>query len=202
MPALPRALDKLASLLARLPGIGERTATRMAFQVLSEPADYARSLARALDEVVDAVGFCADCHHVAEGTYCDVCNDPGRDPTTICVLEGIPELMTFESSGAYRGRYHVLHGTLAPLRGVGPDELHLGNLRERIERQGVREVIVATSTGVEGEATALYLQRHLADLDVRVTRIATGIPMGGELEYVDPDTLERALDARRELEGD
>ncbi len=197
---LPIALDKLVSLLARLPGIGERSATRLAFHVLSQPESYARDLSGALVEMVERVRFCSDCHMVSEAERCAICEDPTREKTTICVVEGIADLLAFERSGAYLGLYHVLHGVLAPLRGVGPDELRLANLRARVEALGATEVIVATSTDVEGEATALYLLRHLAPTGVHVTRIATGVPMGGELEYVDATTLSRALRGRTTLE--
>ncbi|MCB9728104.1 MAG: recombination protein RecR [Deltaproteobacteria bacterium] len=197
---MPQALEKLVSLLARLPGIGERSATRLAFYMLSQPESYARELSGALVELVERVHFCVDCHMVAEGERCTICEDPSRERTTLCVVEGIADLLAFERSGAYHGLYHVLHGVLAPLKGVGPDELRLANLRGRIEALGTSEVIVATSSDVEGEATALYLLRHLAPTGVRVSRIATGVPMGGELEYVDATTLSRALRGRTPLE--
>lgn len=199
MSALPLALDKLVVLLSRLPGIGSRSATRLAFFILSQPDDLARELAGALEGVVERVGFCADCHHVAEGERCTICRSPTRDRDVLCVVEGVTELLAFERTGAFDGLYHVLHGVLAPLRGVGPGQLRLANLRQRIERDGVREVIIATSTSVEGEATALYLAQHLAGIEVAISRIATGVPMGGDLEYVDPNTLGRALRGRTTL---
>lgn len=200
MSVLPPALDKLASLLARLPGIGERSATRLAFHILGEPAGYAAELSRSLAELGETVGFCEACHNIAETALCKVCRDGSRDVDTLCVVEGISDLMAIERTGSYRGRYHVLHGVLAPLKGVGPSQLRLENLSARIADDGVTEVIVATSTGVEGEATALYLARSLADLGARVSRIATGVPHGGDLEYIDATTLGRALDGRRPLE--
>jgi len=199
MATLPTGLQKLIALLARLPGIGERTATRLAFHALSEPDGYATELARALDHVVEHVGFCEGCHNVAETDLCPICADASRDAHTLCVVSGIPDLLAFERSGMYGGRYHVLHGVLAPLKGILPEQLRMQNLRPRIQEDEVREVIIATPTGVEGEATALYLARHLSDLPVDVTRIATGVPMGGELEYVDPSTLGRALEGRTPL---
>jgi recombination protein RecR len=201
VPTLPPALDKLASLLARLPGIGERSATRLAFYILSEPGGYASELARSLDGLGESVGFCEDCHMVAESARCRVCRDPGRDPSALCIVEGIPDLLAIERTGAYQGRYHVLHGVLAPLKGVGPSQLRLANLTSRIERDGVEEVIVATSTGVEGEATALYLARLLDGVGAQLTRIATGVPHGGDLEYIDATTLGRAMEGRRPLSG-
>ena len=200
MSVLPPALDKLASLLARLPGIGERSAMRLAFHVLSEPEDYAKELSSALASLGDSVTFCEACHNIAEAELCRVCRDPGREGETICIVEGISDLMAIERTGTFRGRYHVLHGALAPLKGIGPSQLRLSNLNERLESEGVKEVIVATSTGVEGEATALYLSRILSAPELRLSRIATGIPHGGDLEYIDATTLGRALDGRRPLE--
>lgn len=200
MSVLPPALDKLASLLARLPGIGERSATRLAFHVLSEPPSYAEALSQALADLSASVGFCEDCHNIAEASLCRVCRDAGRDAKTLCVVEGISDLMAIERTGSYRGHYHVLHGVLAPLKGIGPSQLRLSNLKSRLEDEGVSEVIVATSTGVEGEATALYLARLLAPSKVSLSRIATGIPHGGDLEYIDATTLGRALDGRRPLD--
>ncbi len=200
MSVLPPALDKLASLLARLPGIGERSATRLAFHILGEPEGYAAELSRSLAELGDAVGFCESCHNIAETDLCKVCRDGSRDQETLCIVEGITDLMAIERTGSYRGRYHVLHGVLAPLKGVGPSQLRLDNLAARITDDGVTEVIVATSTGVEGEATALYLARSLQNVGARVSRIATGVPHGGDLEYIDATTLGRALDGRRPLD--
>ncbi len=199
MPALPPALDKLVTLLSRLPGVGERSATRLAFFILDEPDTYARDLGVALDQLDDHVSYCVDCHMVCERERCRTCTDPTRNTATLCVVQRVQDLLAFERSGAFDGRYHVLHGVLSPLRGIGPDQLRLGNLRQRAGAPEVQEVILATSTGVEGEATALYLARLLADADVKVTRIATGIPLGGDLEYVDQSTLGRALAGRTEL---
>lgn len=197
MSLLPPSLEQLIALLSRLPGIGERTATRMAFATFAEGDSYNRDLARALDEVRDKITFCTSCHMLAESERCRICVDPGRDGARLCIVSSIPDVLAFERSGAFRGRYHVTHGVLSPLKGIGPKELRIANLRGRIRDESIEEVILATPTGVEGEATALYLTRILADLDLEVTRIATGVPMGGELEYVDPTTLSRALEGRR-----
>lgn len=196
MTALPPALDKVATLLSRLPGVGKRSALRWAFHILGEPPTYARELQQALAELMQHVRFCSECHHLAEDERCPICRDPARDPTLLCIVEGVPDLLALERTGSYRGRYHVLHGALAPLKGIGPAQLRLGNLEERIANQGVSEVILATSADVEGEATALYLAKRLAPTGVNVTRIATGIPMGGELEYLDDHTLSRAIAGR------
>lgn len=200
---LPPALDKLATLLSRLPGVGRRSATRYAFHILGEPPDYARALSRALDDVLAHVRFCASCHALMEdhpSGECGLCRDPSRDRATVCVVEGVTDLVAIEQSGAYRGLYHVLHGVLAPLKGVGPSQLRLANLEDRLAALGATELILATSTDVEGEATALYLAKRLAGRGLSVTRIATGMPMGGELEYVDQGTLSRALAGRRVFE--
>jgi len=198
VPALPPALDKLATLLARLPGVGKRSALRWAFHVVAEPPAYAESLQEALGDLLAHVRFCRQCNHLAETELCGICSDPMRDPTMLCVVEGVPDLLAIERTGTYLGLYHVLHGALAPLKGVGPDQLRVGNLEERV-RAGVHEVILATSADVEGEATALWLGKRLAGKGVAVTRIATGIPMGGELEYLDDHTLARALAGRTGL---
>jgi recombination protein RecR len=199
MTALPPPLHKLVQLLARLPGVGERSAIRLAFHILSHGEQYPRDLSEALHEVVELLHFCEECHTLTERTVCASCADPARDQDTLCVVESIQDLMAFERTGVFRGLYHVLHGVLSPLKGIGPDELKLHNLESRITSRGVQEVIVATNPDVEGEATALFLSRRLAPLGVRVTRIATGVPMGGALEYVDQSTLARALDGRTEV---
>jgi len=195
VPALPPAFDKLVTLLSRLPGIGERSATRLAFFIIAEPGGYAATLGQSLVDAVGHVQYCADCHTLCEDERCDICRDPARDQTTVCVVETVQDLLAFERTGAYRGLYHVLHGALAPLKGVGPSQLKLANLEDRVAA-GVSEVIIATNADVEGEATALYLAKRLKPLEVATTRIATGIPMGGELEYIDQTTLSRALSGR------
>ena len=197
MGALPTGLDKLVSLLARLPGVGQRSATRLALFILSEPDEYAAEFGEALSQLNETVGLCERCHTVSEHPICRICADPGRGGSTLCIVEGIADLMAIERTGVYRGRYHVIHGTLAPLKGIGPGQLKLDNLLERIEEEDIQEVIIATSTSVEGEATAIYLSRILSASDVTVSRIATGIPHGGDLEYIDATTLSRAIDGRR-----
>lgn len=196
---LPTALDKLAILLSRLPGIGERSAARLAIHVLSEPEEYASGLSDVLGDLHERVLFCEACHMLCETGTCGVCRDSNRDRSLLCIVQSVVDFMAFERTGAYQGLYHVLHGVLAPLRGIGPSRLKLQNLEARIRALGIKEVIIATNTDVEGESTALYLARRLEDTGVSVTRIATGIPVGGELEYIDQNTLSRALDGRREL---
>lgn len=199
MNALPPALDKLATLLSRLPGVGKRSAMRWAFHVLGQPSTYAESLSRALSELFEHVGFCERCFALAEDARCAVCQDGGRE-ATVCVVESAQDVIAIEQTGSYHGLYHVLHGVLAPLKGIGPDKLRLDGFEARLRDVGATEVILATSTDVEGEATALYLGQRLAPTGIPVTRIATGIPMGGDLEYLDQSTLARALAGRRPLD--
>lgn len=196
---LPPALDKVATLLSRLPGVGKRSATRWAFFIMAEPKTFALGLSQALAELLEHVHLCQRCHHLCEDEVCPICLDPLRDATQLCVVESVPDLLALERTGSYRGRYHVLHGALAPLKGVGPSQLKLDNLERRIAEEGVSEVIVATSADVEGEATALYLAKRLSPLGIRLSRIATGIPMGGELEYLDDHTISRAFAGRTTL---
>jgi recombination protein RecR len=196
---LPAPLERLIVLLSRFPGVGDKTATRLAFFILRQNESYARELGSALEDAVTRIQYCQFCHNISEDETCVICADTRRDSGVLCVVEGIPDLMALESTGEYRGRYHVLHGVLAPLRGIGPNELKFTTLKECLARGGVVEIIVATSVGVEGEATALFVKRIASPFDVKVTRIASGIPMGGDLEYMDQVTLSRALSGRREL---
>lgn len=183
--------------LARLPGVGEKTATRFAFFLLGESRAAAAELGAAISELHGAVRRCARCHNLAEGELCTVCTDPTRDAARLCVTEGIPEVLAIERTGEYHGRYHVLHGVLSPVKGVGPEQLTVESLLARVPAEGITEVILATNPDVEGEATALYLQRLLSKAGASVTRLATGVPMGGDLEYLDQVTLARALRDRR-----
>ena len=197
MPALPPALERLAALLGRLPGVGERTAQRLALHVLKQPAEQARALASALHELHAEVRFCERCRHLATAPRCSLCADPHRDPALLCVVEDVPDLLALERSGEFRGLYHVLHGVLSPLQGVGPRDLALDDLVARVRTERPTEVILATSVSVEGEATASYLESLLRGLPVRVSRIASGVPQGVDLEYLDQATLGRALRARQ-----
>ena len=191
-------IARLTVLFARLPGVGEKTAQRLAFHVLKSPPEYARDLAAALLALREEVRLCSTCCNLTAQDPCPVCKDPQRDRRIICVVESVPDLLAVERTREFRGLYHVLHGALSPLDGVGPDQLKIKELLPRISA-GVEEVIVATDPTVEGEATALYLTRLLKPLGVRVTRIAQGVPMGGDLEYADQVTLARALQGRREM---
>lgn len=197
---IPPALERLIAALARLPGVGEKTAARYAFHVLGESEGYASELADAVGELHDAVRHCDRCHNLAESALCPICASGSRDSERVCVTEGIQELMAIERTGEFRGRYHVLHGVLSPVRGIGPDQLTIQSLLARVEAEGIRELILATNADVEGEATALYIYRQLMREErLTITRIAMGVPMGGDLEYLDQGTLARALRDRREL---
>jgi len=192
-------IARLVKELAKLPGIGEKTAQRLAFHVLDAGAGYASALAEAIVGVVRDVRLCSTCQSLTDRDPCSICADPRRDGTTICVVESVPDLLAVERTHEFRGRYHVLHGALSPLEGVGPGDLKVRELLVRLEGAPVDEIVLATNPDVEGEATALYLVKLLKPLGIRVTRIAQGVPMGGDLEYADQVTLARALAGRRDL---
>lgn len=193
------SLSRLIAELAKFPGIGRKTATRLAFHVLRQAPAEAEALARAIIELKARVRFCSTCFHITEHDPCALCNDPGRDDSLLCVVEEPQDLMAIERSHSFRGRYHVLHGALSPLDGIGPENLRVTELLARLKGGTVREVLVATNFSVEGEATALYLAQLIRPLGVRVTRLAYGIPMGSDLEYVDEATVNRAVEGRRDL---
>ena len=190
-------IARLTLLFARLPGVGEKTAQRLAFFVLKAPPAYARDLSEALLALEREVRLCSVCCNLTAQDPCALCRDTQRDARSICVVESVPDLLAVERTREFRGRYHVLHGSLSPLDGIGPDQLKIKELLGRLEE--VTEVILATDPTVEGEATALYLTRLLKPLGVKVSRIAQGLPMGGDLEYADQVTLARALSGRREV---
>lgn len=194
-------IARLIHRLSRLPGIGEKSATRLAFHILRAPEAHARELAQAILEVREKVRLCSICCNLTEQDPCELCASARRDVHTVCVVGQPTDLIAIERGGSYRGRYHVLHGVLSPLDGVGPDDLRIAELVRRMQPgdDAITEVILATAPSVEGEATAMYLARLLKPLGVKVTRIASGVPIGGELEYVDQVTLTRALDSRREV---
>ncbi len=190
---------RLVAELAKFPGVGQKTASRLAFFLLRQPQTEAEALAAAICDLKAKIRFCSVCNHITEVDPCSLCTDPARDERLLCVVEEPQDLIAIERSRSFRGRYHVLHGALSPLDGVGPDELRIAGLLERIGRGAVEELLVATNFSVEGEATALYLARLVRPLGVRVTRLAYGIPMGSDLEYVDEATVHRAVEGRRDL---
>jgi recombination protein RecR len=194
---LPTPLEALISELSRLPGIGPKTAQRLAFHVLRADSERAGALARAIVDVKARIGRCGRCFNIAEGPICTVCASARRDDAQICVVESALDLIAIERTAEYRGLYHVLGGVISPIDGIGPDDIHLPELVERVRNGGVEEVIIATNADIEGEATAVYVHRVLEPLGVRVTRPAHGLPVGGDLEYADELTLARALTGRR-----
>lgn len=186
--------------LGRLPGIGPKSAQRIAFHLLKVSHEDALRLARTISEMKDKVTFCRRCFNIAESELCSICSDGQRDDSLLCVVEEPRDLVAVEKTGEYRGRYHVLQGAMSPIEGIGPEQLRVKELLERIEDRGAVEVILCTNPNIEGEATALYLGRLLKPLGVKVTRLASGLPVGGDLEYADELTLGRALEGRRELD--
>jgi recombination protein RecR len=193
------AIDELITELARLPGIGRKTAQRLTFHLLQQPPDFVSRLAAALVAVGERVRPCEQCGNLTEEQPCGICRDPRRDPTVLCVVEDASAVTLVDRATDFKGRYHVLGGRLSPLDGVGPETLRLDRLVQRVEDDSVREVILATNPSMEGEVTATYIQQLLVGHQVRVTRLARGLPMGGDLEYVDGVTLAHALVARQEV---
>jgi len=199
MPDLAEPLSRLITEFKRLPGIGVKSAQRMAFHVLRASPEDAEQLAQAILDVKQKLGLCRICNNITDGEVCLFCSDTNREDATICVVEEPHNILGIETTRNFRGRYHVLHGALSPLRGIGPESLKLKGLVDRIGAGGIEEVIVATNPTVEGEATAVYLARLLKPLGVRVTRIAMGIPVGSDLEFADEVTLTKAMEGRREM---
>lgn len=193
------AIDRLIKELCKLPGIGEKTATRLAFFILRQPPQYAKDLSQALVDVKNKVGLCSVCLNLAEKDPCEICNDTRRDNELVCVVEDPSDVLAVEKTKLFRGKYHILHGTISPLDGIGPDDIKIRELIKRVETKGIKEVIIATNASVEGETTALYITKVLKPKGVKLTRIASGIPIGSDLEYVDASTLSRAFEARRQL---
>jgi recombination protein RecR len=194
-------LQALVDELGRLPGIGPKSAQRIAFHLLKVAEGDARRLADAIVAVKERVTLCPRCFNVAEGELCDICNDPRRDASVLCVVEDPRDIVALEKTQEFRGRYHVLHGALNPIEGVGPEQLRVRELLGRLDDEGVTEVILCTNPNLEGEATAMYLARLLKPLGTKVTRLASGLPVGGDLEYADELTLGRALEGRREVDA-
>jgi recombination protein RecR len=201
MAGLPAPLQALIDAFERLPGIGPKTASRLAFYLLRQPEEVSRQLADALLALKSATMLCPVCFNItlAGQERCEICADPRRDESLLCVVEEPLDVLVLERTGAFGGRYHVLHGALSPIEGIGPEQLKIRPLIERVREGKVREVIVATNPSMEGDATALYLRQQLLPLGVRITRLARGLPVGGDLEYADQSTLLRALVGRQEL---
>jgi recombination protein RecR len=199
MPEYAKPMARLIDELKRLPGVGLKSAQRIAFHLLKTEDGDAERLASAIREMKEAIRLCDVCHNVTETSPCAYCEDASRDPHLMCVVEDPANIVPIEKTGHYRGRYHVLHGVLSPLHGVGPEQIRIESLMERVKAGEVQEVIVATNPTVEGEATAVYLSKLLKPLGVNVTRIAMGVPVGSELEYVDSATMTKAMDGRKAI---
>lgn len=195
----PRALNSLIDELCRLPGIGEKTAQRLAFFILRSPKMRVEKLAQAIAEVKEKIRFCSQCSSITETEPCQICTDPSRDRGLICVVEDPSDVFHVERTSVYKGLYHVLMGALSPLDGIGPEQLKIDMLLARVDRGGVREIICATNPNMEGEATVLYLAKLMKPRGIRLTRLAHGLPVGGQLEYADELTLSRSLEGRHEL---
>lgn len=195
----PAPITRLLEELERLPGVGPKSAQRIAYWMLTAESRDTQRLADAIVEVKRAIHFCPRCFNFAEGDLCEICRDPERDTTAICVVEEPRDLAAIERTSEFRGVYHVLHGAVSPIDGIGPDQLRIRELIERIGTSEVHEIVVATNPNVEGETTALYLARLIKPLGIKVTRIASGLPVGGDLEFADEVTLGRAMEARREM---
>jgi len=199
MPDFAAPLQRLIDEFRRLPGVGQKSAQRLAFYVLRSSRDQAAALASALIDVKDNLGICAECNNISDAELCPYCRDPNRDRTRICVVEEPHNILAVETTRSFNGLYHVLHGAISPLRGIGPEQLKIKGLLSRIEQGDVQEIIMATNPTVEGEATAVYLSRLLKPLGMKVMRIAMGIPVGSDLEFADEVTMLKSLENRREL---
>jgi len=199
---LPAPIQNMVQALSRLPGIGPKTASRLTFYLLNAPDDLAQNLADALRELKSGIAYCQVCFNItdADRRECEICSSTERDSRMVCVVEEPLDVLALERIGAYQGHYHVLHGALSPIEGVGPEDLRIRELLERVRTGKVLEIILATNPSMEGDATAMYLQQQLARYNLRVTRLARGLPVGGDLEYADQNTLLRALMGRQEME--
>jgi recombination protein RecR len=199
MSATPKAVGRLIDELCRLPGIGPKTASRLTFFLLRSPAEQALSLAEAIRQVKERTVLCSVCFNIAESSPCPICSGPERDGAQVCVVEEPLDVLAIERTHLYHGLYHVLHGAISPVEGIGPEELKIRELLNRLKNGGVHEVLLATNPNLEGEATAMYIARQILPLGIRVTRLARGLPIGGDLEYADEVTLGQALEGRREV---
>jgi recombination protein RecR len=198
-PTIPEPVQRLVEAFSRLPGIGPKTASRLTYYLLRQPADEANTLADALRDLKERTRFCEVCFNITEASPCPICKSDERDRAMICVVEEPLDVLALERTRDFCGLYHVLHGTISPMDGVGPEDLKIRELLARVQAGGVREVILATNPSLEGENTAMYVHKKLAALGVKVTRLARGLPVGGDLEYADEVTLSRALEGRREM---
>lgn len=199
MRALPEPVSRLIEEFNRLPGIGPKSASRLAFYLLRAPKEQAQKLAEAVLQIKERIVLCSVCFNITENDPCVVCQDAGRDRSQVCVVEEPLDILAVERTGEYHGLYHVLHGAISPMDGIGPAELRVRELLERCKSGTIREVLLATNPNLEGEATAMYLAHQITPLGIRVTRLARGLPMGGDLEYADTVTLTQALEGRREM---
>ncbi len=199
MSYYPSSILDLIKNLSRLPGVGEKTAERFAMHILRAPRNQAEQLSRSILEIKEKVRLCSRCFGLSDRDVCNICSDQARIPFVLCVVEQPADMVAIEKSGSFQGLYHILQGVLSPMDGVGPDNIRIRELISRIEKDGVKEVVLATSTNVEGEATASYIAQRLENYPVKVTRIASGVPMGGDLKYVDQVTLKRAMETRHAI---
>jgi recombination protein RecR len=199
MSIYPAPIRQLIKYMARLPGIGEKTAERLALHLLYTADPFVEELGRSILDVKRSVRLCSRCFSLADGELCAICSNPARDASVVCVVEQPGDMVALEKSGAFNGHYHVLSGVLSPMNGVGPDDLRIRELLQKVVAGGVREIVLATGTSVEGEATAAYIASQLESRPVTVTRIAAGVPMGGDLKYVDQVTLKKAMESRRAI---
>jgi recombination protein RecR len=195
----PEPVTRLIEAFAQLPGIGPKTASRLTFYLLRRPAEQSEVLADALRDLKQKIIFCGTCYNITEQSPCAICRDEGRDRSIVCVVEEPLDVLAIDRTGEYKGLYHVLHGSISPVEGIGPDELRINELMARLQDGSIGEVLLATNPNLEGEATAMYLARLIQPLGIRVTRLARGLPVGGDLEYADAVTLGRALEGRREM---
>ncbi len=199
MHGVAEPIQRLIEAFERLPGIGPKSASRLAFYMLRAPDEQVQDLAQAIATLKESIVYCSRCQNLSETDPCAICSDPGRDQHLVCVVEDPLDVVAIERTGAYKGLYHVLHGVINPVAGVGPDDLRVQSLLDRLEGEPIQEVLIATNPNMEGEATAMYLARLLHPKGVRVTRLARGLPVGGDLEYADEITLSRALEGRRDI---
>ena len=195
----PKAIRKVITHISKLPGIGEKTAERLTMHLLRSPRIEIEQLARSILDLKATVRLCGQCFGLSDAEVCDICSNPGRDRHLVCVVEQPADMVSIEKSGAFKGRYHILGGALSPINGIGPDEIRIHELLSRLSKESIGEVILATSTTVDGESTAAYIADRLRNSPVKITRIASGVPIGGDLKYIDQVTLKRALEGRHDV---